>query len=532
MAKCRKCGKKGLFFKVNAEGICNECERIEIQELEDTRLMRLWQATHPKQDQEKAKETPKFDILNKDTWNHASEDKSFIWKGEFTFFANDGDSERDMTEKEMVQVVSNVIQTTEGSLSDRGISSPYLGSKDSITLMMECFSSGKGATDAANAVIFEIIRRGGNILDTTNNHTDEPSFEILDMTTWDHASASKEILWNGNKLLNIDGRPHTEKEVVELARAIFNFLEKQDGCAFPSDKKIVAVTNMLNKMENPAYYAQLEEERKEEFDNSIPDGLFDPRNPETYNFAKHNKRLVIDGITIFDTHTDINGKEVKKYETEKDFVDVLLPCMKTNGRARKWERAINLVKDEFAKQGIEKPNDHTLGYVDRINEVYQSLLLDDTAEDVEEAEKFDQEYGKKYLEKYIKQKVAVCTPKKRTRIGGYGFSEAQLDVLDGIPLEKIIKIGKIMSAGRNKGSSMLKQEIFNSLAIDGHWVVALRNADTDPEFEEGIMHDFYLGYEFSTEEEARDFFDSRSYLDMRSQLKEKVIENAIEYLST
>jgi len=489
MAKCRKCGKKGLFFKVNAEGICNECERIEIQELEDTRLMRLWQATHPKQDQEKAKETPKFDILNKDTWNHASEDKSFIWKGEFTFFANDGDSERDMTEKEMVQVVSNVIQTTAGSLSDRGISSPYLGSKDSITLMMECFSSGKGATDAANAVIFEIIRRRGNILETTNNHTDDPSFEILDMTTWDHASASKEMIWNGNKLFNNEGRPHTEKEVVELAHAIFYFLER-DGKVITMDEKNKAITNMLNKMENPEYYAQLEEQRKEEFDNSIPDGLFDPRNPETYKFAKHNKCLVIDGIKIFDTHTDINGKEVNEYKTERGFVERLSISIGMNDKAKKWGKAINLVKAEFAKQGTHNTNDQN--FMDRANEVYQSLLLDNTTDEAEEAK----EYDKKYLEEYIKRKVAECAPKKRTRIGGYGFSDAQLEVLDGIPLEKIIKIGKIMSAGRNKGSSMLKQEIFNSLAIDGHWVVALRNADTDPEFEEGIMHDFYLGYDF------------------------------------
>jgi len=415
MAKCRKCGKKGLFFKVNADGKCNECERIEIEDLEKKRLNRLWETTNIEQDREQPTDTPKFDILDSDTW--------------------------------------------------------------------------------------------------------------------DYASPSQEMIWNGNRLLNTDGNPNTEKDVVELARSIFKFLER-DGNVFPLDKKIAAVTTMLNKMENPAYYAQLEEQRKEEFDNSIPDGLFDPRNPETYKFAKHNKRLVIDGITIFNTHTAVNGKEIKEYETERGFVDVLSLSMKISGRGRKWERSINLVKAEFAKQGIEKPNDHTPGYVVRINEVYQSLLLDDTEEDAEEAEKFDQEYGKKYIENHIKQKIAECAPKKRakrTRFGGYGFTEAQIEVLDGIPPENIIKIGEIMSAGKNKGSSMLKQEIFNSLGIDGHWVVTLHGADKWPDLEEETMYDYFLGYEFEEEEEMYDFFNSNQYLKKHPEMREELIERMLEY---
>jgi hypothetical protein len=38
MAKCKKCGKSGLFFKVNTNGICKECERIEKLEQEEVRL--------------------------------------------------------------------------------------------------------------------------------------------------------------------------------------------------------------------------------------------------------------------------------------------------------------------------------------------------------------------------------------------------------------------------------------------------------------------------------------------------------------
>jgi hypothetical protein len=28
MAKCKNCGKSGLFFKINSNGICKECDRI------------------------------------------------------------------------------------------------------------------------------------------------------------------------------------------------------------------------------------------------------------------------------------------------------------------------------------------------------------------------------------------------------------------------------------------------------------------------------------------------------------------------
>ena len=38
MAKCKRCGKGGLFFKVNTNGICKDCERIEKLEEDIIRL--------------------------------------------------------------------------------------------------------------------------------------------------------------------------------------------------------------------------------------------------------------------------------------------------------------------------------------------------------------------------------------------------------------------------------------------------------------------------------------------------------------
>jgi hypothetical protein len=114
-------------------------------------------------------------------------------------------------------------------------------------------------------------------------------------------------------------------------------------------------------------------------------------------------------------------------------------------------------------------------------------------------------------------------------MGGYDFSEAQIEVLDGCSVGILKKIGNIMST--DKGDSKLKQEIFNSLGIDGEWVVSLRNSSNYPDIEERIMSDFYSCVDdFSTKEEAIDFFNSRPYLEKRPELKQSVIENVLEYI--
>lgn len=38
MAKCRKCGKKGFFLRVNPDGLCNDCQRSSVLEAEENRL--------------------------------------------------------------------------------------------------------------------------------------------------------------------------------------------------------------------------------------------------------------------------------------------------------------------------------------------------------------------------------------------------------------------------------------------------------------------------------------------------------------
>jgi hypothetical protein len=343
-------------------------------------------------------------------------------------------------------------------------------------------------------------------------------FDILNIDTWNYASDSKEMTWNGSKLLDKDNKPLKEIDVVELARSIFKFLER-NGNIVPVDKKIVAIKNLLNRMENPEYYGQLYEQEQLEKDKAIPDGLFNPRDPETYKYAKNKKPLVIDGVQIFNIHYK-NDKEVKEHENEKGFANRLSAMMEIHKKAVKWEKSTELVKLDFIKNGIKEPNQETPGYVDRINEVYQSMLKNGSENKRE---------GQEYIEKYIKQKVAECSPKKTANYGGYAFSEAQIEVLDGCSVETLKKIGKIMSTDKDSGK--LKQEIFNSLGIDGEWVVSLRYSSNYPDIEEGIMYDYYLGFEdFSSEQDVYDFFNSRPYLEKRPELKQKVIEAVLEYV--
>jgi len=353
--------------------------------------------------------------------------------------------------------------------------------------------------------------------DVDESLLDSMTFDILKVDTWDYASDSKEMIWNGKNIFNNEGRANTEKDVVELFCAIFNFLER-NGDIVPLDKKISAIKTLLNRMENPEEYIRKFEHERAEHDKNIPDGKFNPRDPKTWEFAKYNKPLVIDGISIFNTYWE-NGKEVKKDETEKGFVNVLshLSKMKLQDKAEKWDAAVKQAWEECKRKGIENPN-NTPEYVNRIEAIYQSFF--------ENYPERNEEYDQEFIEKHIKQKLAECSPKKLVNYGGYDFSEAQMEVLYGCPVETIEKVGRILTT--DKSGSKLKQELFNSLAMDGHWVVELRNVSSFPDIEEGIMYDFYQCYEdFETEQEIRDFFNSRPYLEKRPELRQKVIEQAI-----
>jgi hypothetical protein len=45
---------------------------------------------------------------------------------------------------------------------------------------------------------------------------------------------------------------------------------------------------------------------------------------------------------------------------------------KLRGRQNKWADAVDKAKAEFAEKGIKNPTDATPGYIERINELYNS----------------------------------------------------------------------------------------------------------------------------------------------------------------
>jgi hypothetical protein len=397
----------------------------------------------------------RFSIFNESTWGLAS-GSVFTISGR-TVKNNDSD----FTERELVKAIDDVIRGISSNQESRE-NIKRIERNKVIERLVDNLSKGLPFTDS----IGEMIRW----LNSGGRKPPFIPFDILNPETWDDASDSVEIIWNEKSLPDKDGNAITEKDAVDLVRYSFNFLER-NGDIVPLDKKISSITKLFNRMENPEYYAEQERKIQKELDDSIPDGLFDPRNPETYKFARV-RPLTINGVRILNYYTKSDGKEYGEPETEKSFSNIVAALLKSSGLSTPEEK-------------------------------------------------------QNYIDDYIKRTVAECTPKKLTTYGGYGFSEAQLEVLDGLHVETIEKIGKIMSSGTS--GSKLKQEIFNSLAIDGHWVVELRHHD--PYFEEDIMYDFYLGFEgFTSEQEIYDFFNCRPYLKKHHELKEKVIRNAIEYI--
>ncbi|MCL2556843.1 MAG: hypothetical protein FWE09_00025 [Treponema sp.] len=308
---------------------------------------------------------------------------------------------------------------------------------------------------------------------------DREQFNILDMDTWNFASSKRGMIWNGKELRNEEtGRVNTEKDVVGLARAMFEVLE--ESCeTIAAEKKIEAIKNLLDNIADLEQAKRRRIEKEEEIDSGILDGLFDPRDPETFQYAKRLKPLVIDGVQIYDVYIDEEGMEAKENVTEKRFADGLSLTFKMN-----------------------------------------STMPEMTAEEKRER-----------AEKHVRQKVAECTPAVQRNLsvfGGYSFSEAQMEIMDGLSPEKKTKIGEIMST--EKSGRKREQQIRNSLGVDGFWVVKLDDLHDFPDLEEERMQEYFMTYEFDEEDEIHEVFNASPYLKNRPRMKAELTERAIEFL--
>jgi hypothetical protein len=201
---------------------------------------------------------------------------------------------------------------------------------------------------------------------------------------------------------------------------------------------------------------------------------FDPRNPETYQYATNNP-LVIDGVKIFNTYG--GDDEIKEPESENSFVTVLSFLIKSSQR--------------------QDPNFHVQEYIDN----------------------------------YVQRKMDECSPmpKKVKNAGGYGFTKAQLEVLGEISDSDLENIGKTMSSGKRGGK--LKQALFNahgSLNRDWHYLTEL--CDQNEAGEKKVMLDYFLydNGRFETEEEVHEYFDNSEYLKKHPKMKKELVESALD----
>jgi hypothetical protein len=263
------------------------------------------------------------------------------------------------------------------------------------------------------------------------------------------------------------------------------------------------------------------ESNNEKQTSELRNEAFDPRNPETYQFATNNQ-LILDGILIYicNEYEDDTENTIRKQVSEKSFVDDITSPIHI--KIQKWGEAIKTAGDEFRQIGIDDPNDRTKGYSERIKEIYQELLTKPGNID------------SNYIEKHINARILISSPmpQKIKTVGGYGFTATQLEVLGSLPEEDLAAIGKTMSSGLR--GSKLKQALFDAhgnLNRDWHFLVALHGKNTA--WEQNVMREYYL-YDnggFETEEKIHLFFDSSEYLKTHPRLKKEMIEDALYWLN-
>jgi hypothetical protein len=370
------------------------------------------------------------------------------------------------------------------------------------------------------------------------------SFNILDVSTWDQASDSV-FVWKDNTFYDTSSNDDiSEKMIVRQLSALFYVLSLTtlgDKYEHYDKKRLIEcilgefckgrslneirselVTMINNEDKLSSLTGKIEIKQEEKRKEQIPDGLFSPRDPDTYQFAK-NKPLVIDGVSIFKTYEDVNGKEIKENETEKSFVSNLSSLLEIQKKVIVWEEAVKLVKPDFTFEGKE-PSQETPGYIERVNEVYQSILKNPA---VRLTKKQEQEY----INNHIAIELDLCSPMPPIvkSLGGYGFTQAQLEVLGSLPDEDLAAIGKTMSSGLRGGK--LEQALFNahgSLNRDWHYLAELHGKNAAQE--KKIMSEYFSCYEFDTEDQVYKVLNSSEYLNTHPKLQKEAIKNALESL--
>jgi hypothetical protein len=438
-----------------------------------------------------------FNIDNQDTWKYATEN-NLIWEGKPFNIS----SEKKFTEILFVKIIALLFHAF---LLDLYLRQDLRNV--TISNLLDGLKQDKNITDISNQITNQL--KTINVSANSNNRV----FDISDISTWEFAS-EQYIIWNNKLIYGKDERPVTEKEIANLFNSIFALLERK-GEKLTSNYKIEKAKGLLNRLANPT------ESNNEKQTNEPRNEAFDPRNPETYQFATNNQ-LILDGVQIYNEYHEDNGDIIREPILEKEFVRKFSMHTKIDEKIQKWDEALNIVRVEFQEYGIDNPGDSTEGYLDRINKVYHDLL----EQPQEISIKSINDYKKQKIENYIKLNIDLCSPMPQIvkSLDGYGFTQAQLEVLGSLPDEALAAIGKTMSSGLRGGK--LKQALFNahgSLNRDWHYLVELNSLNEA--FEKEIMLEYFYSYEFETEDEVKKLLDESEYLKGHNELKVKIYEH-------
>jgi hypothetical protein len=254
---------------------------------------------------------PIFNVLDESTWDWAS-DSIFILNSK-TFHMG-GDNAEKFTEKKMVKAIDDVIRGISNADEAKG-KIQKIGRKKVIERIINNMAHGMAFTESIDEMIHWINMPS----------VDEAEiFEIFDIDTWDYAT-QRPFFWKDKMLFSAeDGKAITEKNLVDLFRAMFKFLERQ-GDKLSLTQRTQGITHILDRMaiyqSNPVIMKDLEKDN-----NSINHTVDTIKKQKEADAAIHHRKdLEATRLAYEYAHKewDLAGKSKKNRGIDIEFFDRL-----------------------------------------------------------------------------------------------------------------------------------------------------------------------------------------------------------------
>ncbi|MDR1902991.1 MAG: hypothetical protein LBQ88_12010 [Treponema sp.] len=241
---------------------------------------------------------------------------------------------------------------------------------------------------------------------------------------------------------------------------------------------------------------------------------------EQYRIEKERKRREWEEFKKKDKAQRAETRKIVR-KAQQSWINGMVAKGAAKGEA--WHKAMDQAQEEFKEKGITDLSYQNADLIKRADEIYESGIY----ADVEKASYSKQLQKQEEMEKDMAEKVLLGKT-----YGGYTFTLAQMETVDGLPEETCEKIGKIIteSLAAHKRKYQIKQDLFMSiLNWDAEFFVELVRVKSFLE-EKDIIFSFYHEHKnwwFKSEQEIHNFYDSSKYLNFHPRLKEEVIKDAI-----